>query len=184
MGIIDRAIEAFSPEKAERRMDARVRLDLKRKYLNKGYDQHGASTSKKSMRGWRTQSGDPDDDITKNLPKLRERSRDLWMGVPLATGALRAIRTSVVGAGLRLNSQIRADLLGLTPEQKRAWERRAEDLWAYWAGSNECDVRRIHDFGMLQGLALLSMLMNGDAFAVLPMVDATQSLISLRVRLI
>lgn len=37
---------------------------------------------------------------------LRQRSRDLYMGSPLATGALKTFRTNVVGFGLRLKAQV------------------------------------------------------------------------------
>jgi len=151
---------------------------------NKGYDQYGASTTKKVLRGWISKAGDPDEDIVKNVPKLRERSRDLWMGVPLATGALRTIKTNVVGAALTPNAMVQADIIGLSEEGRIAWERKAESLWAYWSDTKECDVRRLHSMGTLQGLAFVSMLMNGDAFALLPYVDEKNTMFSLRVRLI
>jgi capsid protein len=51
------------------------------------------------MIGWQTRSQSPDEDIVKFIPLLRERSRDLFAGVPLATGAIKTISTNVVGAG-------------------------------------------------------------------------------------
>jgi lambda family phage portal protein len=172
MSILDRVKRIFAGKPEPRRV------------WNKGYDQYGASTTKKVLRGWSTKAGDPDEDITKNLPKLRERSRDLWMGVPLATGALRTIRTNVVGAGLIPNAMVRADIVGLSEEERIAWERRAESLWNYWSDSTECDIRRLHTMGTLQGLAFVSMLMNGDAFVLLPYVEEKGSMFGLRVRLI
>lgn len=156
----------------------------KLKVWNTGYDQYGASTAKRVMQGWVTRSGDPDADIVKNLGKLRERSRDLYMGVPLATGALKTIKTNVVGSGLMPNATIKGDIVGLTDDERAAWEQKAENLWAYWAGSNECDIRRMHTMGTLQGLALLSVLMNGDAFILLPYVDEPGAMFALRVRLL
>ncbi|MDP4360842.1 phage portal protein, partial [Escherichia coli] len=75
---------------------------------NLGYSRHGASTHKKSLRGWFSKAGSPDDDIVKNIDKLRERSRDLFMGNPLSVGAIKTIRTNVVGSGLKLNANIDA----------------------------------------------------------------------------
>jgi len=184
MSIIDRVIGLVSPEREERNLAARVRVGYMRRVTAKGYDMHGASVVKKMLRGWRTQAGDPDDDIVKNLPKLRERSRDLFMGVPLATGALGTIRTNVVGPGLLPNAMIRADILGMSDDAKREWERRVEALWTYWAEGTECDARRMHGFGMLQGLVMLSVLMNGDAFVLLPLIPRGDSLFDLRVRLL
>ncbi|MBN2123621.1 MAG: phage portal protein, partial [Deltaproteobacteria bacterium] len=124
MSIFDRFIGVFAPEREEKNLASRMRVRLLRQISNKGYDQHGASVSKKLLRGWRTQSGDADEDIVKNIPKLRERSRDLWMGVPLATGALGTIQTNVVGSGLTPNAMIAADIIGMSEEQKLEWERR------------------------------------------------------------
>ena len=81
------------------------------------YARHGASYSKKSLLGWMTSGRGPDEDICDNLPTLRNRSRDLYMGAPLATGALKTVRTNVVGSGLMLNPQPDIDFLGLTEEQ-------------------------------------------------------------------
>src|SRR5258707_759414 len=103
MGLLDRAlglVEQIAPEWGLRREHARQRTAMIR---NQGYSMHGASRFTKSMAGWVTARGGPDADITLNLDLLRQRSRDLCMGEPLAGGALKTIRTNEVGAGLRLN---------------------------------------------------------------------------------
>jgi hypothetical protein len=74
------------------------------------------------MQGWVTSRGGPDADITLNLDLLRQRSRDLCMGEPLAIGALKTIRVNEIGAGLKLNAQVDADFLGLSDEEALAWE--------------------------------------------------------------
>ena len=98
MNIIDKTISIFNPQKALNREIARKRLDILASYSN-----YGANRHKKTMIGWQTRSQSPDEDIVKNIPLLRERSRDLFAGVPLATGAIKTISTNVVGAGLRPN---------------------------------------------------------------------------------
>ena len=56
------------------------------------------------MIGWQTKSQSPDDDIVKNIPLLRERSRDLFSGgATLATGAIKTIVTNV---GATLNNDV------------------------------------------------------------------------------
>ena len=40
------------------------------------------------------------EDIEDNLETLRKRSRDANMGIPLAAGAIKTLRTNVVGAAL------------------------------------------------------------------------------------
>lgn len=177
MGLLDRGrqllggalevAEQVAPGWALRREVARAR----RGFLAQGYSQHGASRSNKAMAGWVTARGGPDADITLNLDLLRQRSRDLFMGEPLASGALRTIRTNELGAGLRLNAQIDARLLGLTDEQALAWEEHTEREFALWAGTSACDSARRCNFGELQELARLSQLMSGDVFALLPAID-------------
>ncbi|WP_342575463.1 hypothetical protein MHH37_06365 [Solibacillus sp. FSL K6-1781] len=84
MNMVDRAIAVVSPARAVRRQAARKQLDI----LNTGYSNSGASKQKKSMRGWLFRGGSTKEDIDENLDTLRQRSRDLYMNTPLATGAL------------------------------------------------------------------------------------------------
>lgn len=70
--------------------------------------------------------GSPLEDIERNIGTLRERSRDLYMGSPISTGALRTLVTNVVGSGLRLNASIDAEFLKLTKEEADAMVRDLE----------------------------------------------------------
>lgn len=180
MNALDRLISYVSPQTALNREVARRKLQI----LNSGYSQHGASRSKKSLIGWIYRGGSPDEDIVENVQTLRERSRDLYMGTPLATGALKTIRTNVVGAGLKLNAQIDADYLGMSDEEADEWERNVEREFSLWADSQDCDASRTNTFGQLQALAFLSMLMSGDAFALLPVISRQGSIYDLRVYLL
>lgn len=148
------------------------------------YARHGASYSKKSLLGWMTSGRGPDEDICDNLPTLRNRSRDLYMGAPLATGALKTVRTNVVGSGLMLNPQPDIDFLGLTEEQGEEFRASVVREWALWAEKQDCDAARMCTFYQLQSLALLSALMSGDVFATLPVIPRKGSVYDLRVSLI
>ncbi|MCX4265323.1 MAG: phage portal protein, partial [Firmicutes bacterium] len=92
MNFFDKAITAISPEHGLRRAQARRGLEI----INSGYSHHGANRTKKSLLGWLFHGGSSKEDIEDNLDVLRQRSRDLYMGVPLATGALKTYRTNVV----------------------------------------------------------------------------------------
>ena len=72
------------------------------------------------MRGWLASSKTPQEDIDKNIPVLRQRSRSLFMSAPLAVSAIKTNRTNIVGEGLRLKSTIDADLLGMTMDEAAA----------------------------------------------------------------
>lgn len=180
MNIIDKALYSIAPQFALKREVARKKLSI----LNTGYSYHGASKTKKSMVGWISKGGSTKEDITDNLQLLRERSRDLYMGVPLATGALKTCRTNVVGSGLKLKSQIDTKILGITEEEAAEWENNVEREFALWADSVHCDIERLNNFYELQQLVFLNWLMSGDCFALLPLVPRINMPYDLRVQLI
>lgn len=180
MNAIDKAIAIFSPERALKRIGARKRLEI----MNTGYSNSGASKRKKSMLGWLFKGGSTKEDIDDNLPTLRERSRDLYMNTPLATGALKTIRTNVVGDGLRLNAQIDYEFLGMSEEEADAWETTAEREFSLWADSLMCDAMQMHNFYELQQLGFLSFLASGEVFTLLPYRQHRQHSYGLRVQLI
>ena len=107
MNIFDRAVAAVFPQTAVKRAAARRKLEI----LDSGYSNYGASHTKKGMIGWTYGGGSAKEDIQENLSTLRQRCRDLYMGVPLATGALKTCRTNVVGSGLKLKSQVDYEVL-------------------------------------------------------------------------
>lgn len=180
MNLMDRAIAAVAPEHALRRAAARESL----RFINSGYGNYGASTTKKSMRGWLFAGGSAKEDIEDNLKTLRERSRDAYMGVPIATGALKTMRTNVVASGLTPSPQIDADFLNMTPEQANDLQTQIVREFSLWADSPLCDANRVDNFYKLQQLAFLAYMMNGDAFAVLPMRHNVGQPYDLRVQLI
>lgn len=180
MNVFDRVIEAVSPEKALKRAGARQRLRI----MNSGYSNYGASHTKKTLMGWLYGGGSAREDIQDNLSTLRQRCRDLYMGVPLATGALKTCRTNVVGSGLKLKSQIDYEALEMTEEDARALESKIEREFALWADSPACDLERLDNFCELQQLAFLNWLMSGDVIATLPVTKRVNMPYDLRVCLI
>lgn len=185
MNIFDRVVEAVSPATALRRETARWRLKSIRAFQNSGYDESGAARNKNSMRGWLASSKTPQEDIDKNIPVLRQRSRSLYMSAPLAVSAIKTNRTNIVGEGLRLKSTIDADFLGMTPDQAADWQRRAEREFELWAQSKFCDSTRVNNFYEIQQVACMSWLMNGDACVLLEYENPTRALpYGLRIHLI
>jgi len=180
LNILEKAIAAISPETALRRAGARQRL----KIIDSGYGNYGASHVKKSLLGWLYGGGSAYEDIEVNLSTLRQRSRDLYMGVPLATGALKTMRTNVVGPGLTLKSQIDHKFLNIEPEKARQIEEQIEREFELWAGSTACDLERLDNFRELQQLAFLNWLMSGDVIVLLPTTKRANMPYDLRIRLI
>ena len=180
MNAFDRGIAAVSPQTAVKRAAARRKLDI----LDSGYGNYGASHTKKSLAGWLYGGGSAKEDIQDNLSTLRQRCRDLYMGVPLATGALKTCRTNVIGSGLRLKSQIDYEALGMDEEAARDLERKIEREFSLWADSTACDLERLDNFYELQQLAFLNWLMSGDVIATLPVTKRANMPYDLRICLI
>lgn len=183
MGIaagIDKAIAVIAPQAALKRTVARQKMQI----LDSGYGNYGASVTKKSLAGWLHAGGSSREDIEDNVSVLRQRTRDLYMGVPLANGAVKTMRTNIVGRGLRLKSTIDAETLGISPEERRNLEKKIEKEWSIWAESNDCDMSRIDNFYELQQLAFMNWLISGDCLAVLPVKPRINQPYDLRVQLI
>lgn len=151
---------------------------------NQGYGDHGASRRKKSLVAWNPLAGDAEEDIHQNLEVLRPRARDLYMGGSMANGALKTLRTNIIGTGLRLKPDFDADFLRLSEEQARKLKRQIEREFALWAESKDCDASGQHNFVELQQLAFLSWMMSGDAFALLPLMPRKHAVYDLRVRIL
>ncbi|WP_244937579.1 phage portal protein, partial [Brevibacillus brevis] len=160
----------------------RAKLSALRKVTNSGYSNSGASRRKNSMKGWNSDSKSPQEDIGQNLAVLRERSRDLYMGGGLATGAIKKNQSNVVGSGLTLKCQLNYRLLGITAEQAKEWEDRTEFEFNLWA-SSKIDNTGLNDFYDAQRIMLTGWLLNGDALAVMKYADAAERLNPYRMRL-
>lgn len=185
MNIFDRVVEAVSPAAALRRETARWKLQSIRSFRDSGYDESGAARNKNSMRGWLASSKTPQEDIDKNIPVLRQRSRSLYMSAPLAVSAIKTNRTNIVGEGLRLKSTVDAEFLRMTPDQAAEWQRGAEREFELWAQSKFCDSTRVNNFYEIQQVACMSWLMNGDACVLLEYEKPTRALpYGLRIHLI
>lgn len=186
MNLSDKIISFVSPEVALKRVTARNKLNAVNSFNGSGtgYGRHGASYGKKSLLGWLSGGASADEDIVDNIETLRARSRDLYMGSPLATGAIKTVRTNVVGSGLMLNAQIDHKFLGLSEDEAREWEENTEREWKLWAETVDCDAERKQTFYQLQSLVLLSALMSGDVFVTLPIIKRKGSVYDLRVGLI
>lgn len=150
-------------------MSKNKRKIKKRNYsTGTGYGSAGASTQKKSLKGFKARSTSPNEDIQYNLSNLRPRSRMLYMSEPIATSALKTIRTNVVGLGLVPSSKIDYDFLGISKESAAQTQKLINRYFDLWANKKlNCDARKVNNFYEMQDITLLGALMNGDAFALI-----------------
>jgi hypothetical protein len=140
----------------------------KRRPVNHGYGQAGASHTKKGVKGFNAPSGSPRQDIDENNSTNRQRARMLYMAAPVATSAIRTNRTNVIGCGLQLKSRINREALGMSQLEAEQWQHKTESEFALWAKKkNACDATGVNDFYSMQQLALISWLISGDVFVLL-----------------
>lgn len=152
----------------------------------RGYSEAGASMTRRALKGFIPDSGSPNEDINRNGMTLRQRSRMLYMAAPVATSAINTNRTKIIGTGLTLKSTIDRDLLGLSPEAAKEWQRKAEAEFALWANkARNCDALGLNNWAGLQQLALKSWLLSGDVFPLVKHYTPTPlNPYSLRIHLI
>lgn len=141
-----------------------------------GYREVGASEVRRALRGFIARSLSPRLDIDDNNKTLRQRGRMLYMGSPIATGAINTNRTKVIGPGLTLNSAINRDLLGKSSETAKAWQRKTEAEFRLWASKKEnCDATGVNNFYGIQQLAVVSWLASGDVFGLFKRYKPTKT---------
>ena len=162
MNLLERTIATVAPGMALKRLGNKRKLEI----LNTGYSNHGANTFKKSMKGWFFKGGSVKQDVYKNRSILTQRSRDLYMGAPLATGAIKTIATNVVGSGLKLKPTVDYETLGMTRENAQIIQKKIEKEFNYWA-SSKIDQQGVMNFYQLQELVFLTTLLNGECFVKL-----------------
>lgn len=146
LGVIDRAVAAFSPERALRRLYAREAILRMR-----GYD---AAAKARGTEGWHSSGRSADAEISAAGPILRERMRDLVRNNPMAAQAVQVLVNNIVGYGIRPRAVTGNETL----------DTEANALWAHWARA--CDRHGHTNFDGLQVLAVRQMIEGGEVFAL------------------
>lgn len=175
--VVDRLVNFLDPVRGAKRYQARVKMAL-----SGGY-QAADKTRRANQKGGRRET-DADAAILPDLQTLREDSQHLYRNSPLAAGAINTNVTKVVGTGLKVKAQIDRKLLRLSDEAADAWEQAAEREYLLATETREFDVERRLPFSMLQGLAMLKALEDGDVFASLPRFRRTGSPYQVKMQLI
>ena len=166
--LLDKVVSYVNPEAGYRRLQAKAFMAMTNGYL-------GSSNERGSLAYYKTSKGDADADMLQDIEKNRQRCRHLVRNNPLAAGAINTNVTNVVGTGLKLQSHINAEFLGMTDEKAAAWEKNAEREFRLWAESVECDLERTLDFYDIQDICFRACLESGDVFVILPMLERAGS---------
>lgn len=155
------------------------------KIYNSGYSEGGASRTNKAIKQWNPKKYSTKSDIDANLQLLRNRSSDQAINTPLGSAAINTSAIHAVGSGLRVFPRPNAKVLGITPEQARAWSKRVAQEFELWAASTECDVLHRNTFYDMQWIAYIGYLVDGDMFAVMRRKNKTNNMpYTLRIQLI
>jgi lambda family phage portal protein len=158
---------------------------LAREIAATGYGNYGANLTKNALIGWLFHGGDADADIGLNVQVLRERSRDAFMGVPLATGAIETLSTNVIGEGLYPAPNVDGEALGLDEATTADLNMELAEKFEWWAcDPRECDYEAKDSFYMKQHVGFQSMLLSGDCPILFPLKPRQQTLFDLRLRVL
>src|SRR5215471_16819057 len=150
-----------------------------------GYGQYGANVQKNSLLGWLWRGSDADGDIGLNVQILRERSRDAFMGIPLASAAVETFDTNVIGEGLVPAPNVDGRALGMTPEDTAKLNDELAEKFDWWAcDPRECDYEARDSFYIKQSTAFQSMLLSGDCPVLFPLKPRPNTLFDFRLRVL
>lgn len=152
---LDRVVAVVSPERANRRMIARMRLQMAEQF-------RGASMSR-LRNNWVMPLDSATPDLYE-LETLRDRCRDLNRNDPVASGATETMGLNIVGRGLKPQSRIRAEYLGVTEERARELIRQAELIWQEW--TPRADAGNRLNFDEIQFVALRKIIEDGETLAL------------------
>lgn len=123
----------------------------------------GGRSDRDQSKSWKTFSGSADEDNIDDLPKLRDRSHDLYRNHALAGGAIETACLHVVGTGLTLQAQVERSILGWEEDRAIQWQTRVETLFGLWAASSAADMAMDLNFYEQQDLGYRTALVSGDA---------------------
>lgn len=174
---IDKAIDYVAPTWGQKRFRSRYIMAMAGAYI-------GASKKRRQTESFNPKGGDADSDTLSDLETLRDRSRDLLRNTPVATGAVGTNIVHIVGSGLKMQSRIDREALGMTEEQAEEWQKKTEREFNGWARSLDCDISRRNNFYDIQRLVLRSTLESGDCFILLPFKELKNSSYGTRLQVI
>lgn len=125
-----------------------------------------ARTDSKVRLGWSTPETSPDGATIPDLSTIRDQSRDLARNEPLALGALNSVVSAVVGEGIRPQSRVDAEVVGLSEAEVAAFQSRAEVIFNQVVSKKTFDAEGGADFYKSQEIVLRGKLEAGDVFVV------------------
>jgi len=156
---LDGLVGFFSPKAGLKRRMFREAIKLSEKFGSyRGAEKHRLRSS------WIPGGGSADQDIIPDLPDLRERSRDLNRNDAHASGITNTMTTNVVGTGIRPQSRVDKEALGIADSKVDKFQKNAERSWKLWLPYADAGNRM--DFYEIQQLVDRQILENGEAIVI------------------
>lgn len=148
--LIDEVVSYFSPIAGFKRAQARMALELIRKYE--------ANDAGRRTGGWTGATGaSVNAEIGPALNRVRERCRDLVRNNPWATRAVTGIASNMIGTGI---------LMQPTSIDNEARAKELGKVWKDWSESTDCDADGLFDYHGLQNLVCKTVVESGEALIV------------------
>ena len=117
------------------------------------------------LRGsWMPGGGSADHDLLVDLPKLRERSRDLVRNDGIASGAVDTIITNIIGSGIRPQSRLDKETLKINEDYAEQLQKQIEKIWERWV--DYADAGNRLDFYEMEELVERQRFVNGEAIVI------------------
>ena len=152
---LDRVIEYLAPGYGLKRKENRTRLAMVNQY-------RGAEISR--LRADWVLGQSETTPSTYELSTLRARSRDLNRNDPVASGATDTMGINIIGQGLRPQSRLRHEVVGISRERAVDLQKKAELIWREWC-VNADSANRL-DFDEIQFLAVRKIVEDGEVLAL------------------
>lgn len=152
--VVDDAVAVLSPKRAVQRRAFRQIYE----FGAAAYD--AAAKDDPDMEEW--VPGNPVADTWADLELSRNRARDRERNDPVAQAILRTVLDNVVGTGIRPQSRIDHEQLGVTPEFAQEWQRACERVFR--RSMRYLDSRNQLDFYGMQRMVLKRAFVDGEIF--------------------
>jgi lambda family phage portal protein len=156
---IDNIISFFSPRAGFRRRMYREAISISRTF-----SAYKGSRRDRLHSSWLPRGGSADEDLLPELSDIRERSRDLNRNDAHASGITGTMTTNVVGTGIRPQSRVDKEFLGISEKSAANFQKKAERAWKRWLPYADAGERM--DFYEIQQLVDRQILENGEAIII------------------
>lgn len=158
-GAYDNVIAFFDPKAGYQRKAMRKAMGLM-----DGLSSYKGAESNRLNNDWVVRGDSADQSLLPELPMLRKRSRWLNRNDAHAAGITKTVVTNTIGTGIKPQSRIDHEALGLSDEVAKKFQRDAEREWERWCPFADAG-ERLHFYEM-QSLIDRQILENGEVFII------------------